>query len=437
MTVRNGEVELAYTLSEEGLCVRVLVDGSFGFASVNAPTRGETRETVSRAIKLAKGAKRRNPILLAEVKAEKARWRGKEKQKLSAVSVEEMVKALREVDAAAQETGPKLPTRLCSLDFKQVERAYSNSEGTDVQGHSPRWGIHFFLSGVEGGKSLQSYKYFGYTGGWEGFEKLGVLANTRELARGMKRNLREGKELPPGKMDVVAGPNLSGIASHESSGHPMEADRILGREAAQAGKTFVSQGMLGKRIGSDLVNIIDDPTLPSSFGFYEFDEEGVRAQKRYLYKGGKINEFLLNRQSAQEMGLPPNGAARAVGYDRESIVRMSNTYVEPGDWDAQEIIEATRSGLYLKSYTEWNIDDRRYNQKYTGMEAYLIRDGEVTSPVRNPVLELTTPAFWGAVDAVGKDLEFDAGTCGKGDPMQGCDVWFGGPTIRLHNVRMR
>src|SRR3989442_6744492 len=132
-----------------------------------------------------------------------------------------------------------------------------------------------------------------------------------------------------------------------------------------------------------------------------------------------------------------NGAARAVNYNVEAIVRMANTFVEPKDHSVEELLEDVKFGVYMKSFMEWNIDDKRYNAKYAGREAYLVENGEVKHPVRNTIIELTTPAFWSAVDAVGKDLDFEAGFCGKSDPGQALDASFGGPTSRLPKVDPR
>lgn len=257
-----------------------------------------------------------------------------------------------------------------------------------------------------------------------------------EDVRSMHRSLKEAKKLPPGKMDIVCGPQVTGIASHESCGHPVEADRILGREASQAGMSFITPDMKGDRIGSDLVNVVDDPTIANGGGFYEYDDEGTKATRRYLYKDGKIHSFLEDRGSAGVLGGTSNGAARTVSFDREPIVRMANTFVEPRDHTFDELVEDVRHGVYISTFTEWNIDDKRWNQKYVGRDAYLIEGGEVKGMVKAPVLEVTTKAFWSAVDAVGKDFYLEGGLCGKGDPMQGIEVSMGGPHIRLRGLHV-
>ena len=210
----------------------------------------------------------------------------------------------------------------------------------------------------------------------------------------------------------------------------------LGREAAQAGESYVKPDMIGHRIGTGAVTVVDDPTVPNSYGFYEYDEEGVRAGRRTLIKNGIIAGFLQNRETAAELGVSSNGAARAVSYDREPIIRMANTFMLPGDYNDEELIEDVSKGVFIKTFMEWNIDDRRYNQRYVGLEAYLIENGQITSSVRNPILEITTPGLYSSVDAVGKTVEYEAATCGKGEPEQGAPVWHGGPPIRLRKVRL-
>jgi TldD protein len=177
--------------------------------------------------------------------------------------------------------------------------------------------------------------------------------------------------------------------------------------------------------------------VSGSYGYYPYDQEGVKARPRYLYKEGMINEFLHNRETASRLGVRSNGSSRSEHYLREPIVRMANTFVAPGDFEDDEIIGSIKEGVLMHSFTEWNIDDKRYNQKYVSREAYFIKDGELACPARRCVLEITTPGFWGAIDAVSKKLEFSAGECGKGDPMQSMAVFTGGPMVRLRSVRLK
>ena len=238
-------------------------------------------------------------------------------------------------------------------------------------------------------------------------------------------------------VDMIVGSEVSGIISHENVGHPSEGDRIMGREGAQAGESFWRDLKLGEsRVGSEVVTISEDPTIPFTSGYYEYDDEGVRARKRTLIKNGIINEPLLNREFGAKFGLESNGAARSIAYNREPIIRMSNTFFEPGDFTFEELIEDVKFGIYMRSFQEWNIDDRRFQSKYTGSEAYLIKNGELTETmVRRPVMETTSVGLLSAADAVSNELKVDfPATCGKGDPAQGIPVCAGGGEVRFRNI---
>ncbi len=164
----------------------------------------------------------------------------------------------------------------------------------------------------------------------------------------------------------------------------------------------------------------------------------MKSRKRELIKDGILNEPLLNREFGTMFGSGSNAAARATGFNREPIVRMANTYFEPGDYSFEELVEDVKLGVYMRSFQEWNIDDRRYQSKYTGSEAYLIKNGEITDTmVKRPIMETTSIGMLSTIDAVSKNLRFDfPGTCGKSDPMQGIPVYAGGGDIRFRGIRL-
>jgi len=392
---------------------------------------------VNDAVKVARASRRRTKIRFAQEEALAMNWSVPEEERLADVPVEEKIRGIAEVDQAVTSLGFKVAARYFQLSSNRITKYFANSEGSRIRSYSPRLRFFYFLTVVEGTDAEQTYRNYGWSGGWEGIRAWGLKDRVVEEARSMHKSLTQGKKSPEGKMDLVAGPQVAGIASHESCGHPMEADRVLGREASQAGKSFIPPDGIGMRVGSDVVNVVDDPTVEHAIAYYLTDDEGVKARRRYLYKEGRVTEFLHNRETAASLGTRSNGAARSVNYNLEAIVRMANTFVEPGDHSVEELLEGVKYGIYMKSFMEWNIDDKRYNAKYAGREAYVVENGEIKQPVRNAIVELTTPAFWSAVDAVGKDLEFEAGFCGKSDPGQALDASLGGPTIRLRNVYLK
>jgi len=441
VTLTNGLPEPVQLAKAKGIAVRVLVDGALGFASTNDLSRESLNEAADIAYRTAKASRRRvtKPIRLSHEKVEQANWESKARKSLADVTIEEKMHVLEEIEKNLSPSVVKvdLPSRTLVLYDDITDRYFANTEGSKIHGVVSRIGLLFILTASEPGKGvIQRIGQKGETGGWERLEEWNAPRYVSEEAATLGRILREAKQAPREELDLVLGSEVTGIICHESCGHPQEADRILGREAAQAGESYVKPDMIGHRIGTEAVTVVDDPTVPTSYGFYQYDEEGVRAARRILIKNGVIAGFLQNRETASELGVSSNGAARAVSYDREPIIRMANTFMLPGEYADDELIEDVRKGVFIKTFMEWNIDDRRYNQRYVGLEAYLIENGKVTSPVRNPILEITTPGLYGSVDAVGKTVEYEAATCGKGEPEQGAPVWHGGPPIRLRGVRL-
>jgi TldD protein len=440
LAMKNGVVDAYASAIDSGFGVRILAEGGIGFASTNKWTRKEARSIVDIAYRLAKTAKRKDKITFAKEKSVKASWKAEEKVKIEDVPAETRIATFTDMDKELSSQGISIPGRMFRFGTTLTEKYFVNTEGSVISSYVPRVSAYGYLTAVEGGKSEQAYKQFGYSGGWEALDEWKLTEQLTNEAKMLQSVINDAHAVTPGKMDLVCGPEVTGIAAHESCGHPMEADRILGREMSQAGMSFIyPQGSfwIGTKIGSPMVNIIDDPTIKSSYGYYEYDDEGIKARPRYLYKNGEIHEFLQNRESAAKMGTRSNGSSRSTRYDREAIVRMANTFVRPGDYDEEEMFKDVKHGVYMKSFTEWNIDDKRFNQRYVGRDAYLIENGELKQRVARPVIETSTPVFWSAVDAVSKKVEYAAATCGKGDPMQGIPVYTGGPMIRLRGVYVK
>jgi len=440
LVFNNGIADPAGFVKKSGIGVRVLVNGALGFACTNTLTKDNLRATVESACRTAKQSSRlvKTPIRMAGKSDPHAKWSVQEKLPLDDVSVEERLSLLSEVDKLLTTTpmNMKLVARQLDLASEMEEKIFANSEGALVYGTVPRTRFFFLLTGASGKDTIQRWNTQGESGGWEVVKQWNIPQVTVDEAKTMADILEKGQKPPGGEVDMVLGSEIVGIICHESCGHPQEADRILGREAAQAGESYLKPDMMGFQVGSEHVTVVDDPTLPHSYGYYEYDDEGVPGEERVLIDHGKIAGFLHNRETAAEFKTQSNAASRAVGFDREPIVRMANTYMKPGGHGFDELLEGVHHGVYMKTFMEWNIDDKRYNERYVGHESYLIENGELKGYVRNAVLEVTTPKLYGSVDAVGKKMGFGAGTCGKGDPMQGAPVYEGGPSIRLRKVRL-
>ncbi len=437
ISIKSGQVSSIMSAHDAGLNVRIVLTSGIGFASSNVVSKPEGLKLVQHALKQAKNARRKTPVSLSPERPVRTSWEVRQKHPLVDVTTEEKLELLRAIDSAVIKTGVKVQGRYYELKDWETSGYFVNSEGSAIRSFLPRLDIESYNLVSAKGETEQSLRQFASGGGWETKDEWHLEKVLPDEMRMLKRQIEKGKRVKPGKYDLVCGPEVAGIAAHESCGHPMEADRILGREMSQAGKSFVTPEMVGQRVGSEYATVIDDPTVPGTYGYYAYDEEGVKARPRYLYKEGLINEFLQNRETASKFGIQSNGSSRAENYLREPIVRMANTYVAPGDFEQDEIIGSIKEGVVMHSFTEWNIDDKRYNQKYVSREAYFINDGELAGPARKCTLEVTTPGFWGAIDAVSKKIDFVPGECGKGDPMQSMSVTMGGPMVRLRGVTLK
>ncbi len=438
LAYRNGQPVSGGMTPTSGIGVRVLVEGCMGFAAFDRLETELAKRTISTAIKMAKNSRRKEPIDLGEPVTNKAKWKTEAKRPLQDVSIDEMMEAADELNKRME----GLSSYILTLNPRVQSKYYITSEGAKIEGEHSYLLMSAILTATSTRGSEQRYLDMTLAGGWERIDESNLYDMLSDEVDRLKQAAERAvavKELMDQPIDMVVGQEVAGIIAHENVGHPSEGDRIMGREGAQAGESFWRDLKMGEsRVGSEAVNVSEDPTVPKTSGFYGYDDEGVKARKRELIKEGIINEPLLNREFGTKFGRGSNAAARASGYNREPIIRMANTYFEPGDYSFEELVEGVKLGVFMRSFKEWNIDDRRFQSKYTGSEAYLIKNGEVTDTmVKRPIMETTSVGLLTAVDAVSRNHTFEfPGTCGKSDPMQGVPVYAGGGEIRFRSIRL-
>jgi len=407
-----------------GLRIRIIKDGNLFTLSTDQVTKDSVDKILSNITSF-----KSKKVNLSKEKREKANIIIKPKKE---VSEEKLLNHLSELDKQLKNS-KNVKYRSIYGDFTNLENTFMNSEGSLINSVTPYTTLYILMIVGVAKESRQRFLQLGGTGGFELIDK--ANENIEEEVKALNNIIENGTSIPNNEIrkikNVVIAPEISGIAVHESVGHPNEADRVFGREAAQAGRSYITKENLGMKIGSSIVNIIDDPTLSGSYGFYLYDDEGVRARPKLLVKSGIQNELLLNREYAYELGLKSNASARSDSYSNEPIIRMSNTYLRKGDASLDELISEAKNGIYVKSFTEWNIDDTRSFSLYQGNEAYLIKNGSIDKPVKNYKLESSTIDFWNAVELLGNDFKLYLGTCGKGEPEQGVPVTMGGPSALL------
>lgn len=441
---RNGEIFSAGTSENSGIGIRVLIDGRMSFVSFSKLSKSVLKENLDLGIKIAKNTKRKTPLQMGEPVVSVDNWKVPYKQSFKDVDIDTFLSLNKDYSDTIQRVGDKIgdikiPNYSLFLTAKSSDKYFVTSEGTKLNSHHEDIsGISFLNAHSIDGLEQRAYEIMG-TGGWEFFKERKIFEDIEEDTIQVAFSTQAKPKKFDHPIDLVVGTEVAGIISHENVGHPSEGDRIMGREAAQAGESFWKTLKIGAKVGSEHVSVSDDPTIKGSPGFYKYDDEGVPARKRTLMVKGILTEPLLNRDYGARFGSKSNAAARADGYNREPIIRMASTYVEPGDFTLEELVSDIKEGIYMKSFTEWNIDDVRYQSKYVGQQCYYIKNGEIQFNVRikRPVLELTSVGLFSAVDGCSKDIVFKTtGNCGKGDPEQVAPVYFCGPEVRMRNIRL-
>lgn len=241
---------------------------------------------------------------------------------------------------------------------------------------------------------------------------------------------------PNGTLDAVIAPDQMILQIHESIGHPLELDRILGDERNYAGRSFVSPDMFGSyRYGSEQLNITFDCEQSAEAAAYGFDDEGTAAEKTFLIKDGILLRPLGGASSQHRANLPGVACTRASDWTRPPIDRMANLNLEPGEQSVDELISQVESGLYMETNRSWSIDDSRNKFQFGCEWARLIENGELTSVVKNPNYRGVSAQFWRSLDAVGRDVEL-LGTpyCGKGEPNQAIAVGHATPAALFRQI---
>lgn len=434
-TLRNGNLVSGSELPWKGIGFRVLSNGGLSFVSVDDLSKSAVQRAIKIGLKMANNSNPKEKIDFGEPVSNVTSWKVPVKEDLKDVSHETMLSKMEEMDKIAEETG--VNTRMNIFESQSYNKNIITSEGTKIQAEISMLKFIAILTAKGTLDSEQRWINLTRSTGWEGSKTW--PDEYKDVCSRLVKVANQSDHRLTGKLDFVVSPEVTGIICHENAGHPSEGDRILGREGAQAGESFWRDLKLKEsRIGSDHVTVVEDPTIPRTGGFYLYDDEGVKARERILVKEGVINEPLLNREFGVKFGMGSNGSARSTDFNREPIIRMANTYMKPGDFTIEELIEDVKHGIYMLSFTEWNIDDRRYQSKYVGFECYEIKNGQVTETmVRRPIMELTSIGLFSSIDGVSNKLtlEFPA-ICGKSDPAQGVPVDAGGTYMRMRDIRL-
>ncbi|MDO8586806.1 MAG: TldD/PmbA family protein [Armatimonadota bacterium] len=443
--VKTGKVEQLASATDYGFGVRALVGGAWGFACSFVVNDDEGMEVADLAVRIARASSthKKEDVTLADVEPATGRFESQFKIDPFDVPLADKINVLLEADSIMRQN-PKIAIAESSMDFWRQEQVFASSEGSYIEQVNVQSGAGILATAI-GGEEIQRRSYpapFGgdfAAAGYEFVEAQDLTGHAEETARDAAQ-LLEAPLCPSETTDLVLESSMLALQVHESCGHPIELDRVLGMESSFAGTSFLTTDKLGSfRYGSEAVNIVADATIPGGLGSFFFDDEGVPAQRVDIVNEGIFNGYLTSRETAPKIGRPSSGAMRADGWNSIPLIRMTNINLLPGDWTLDEILADTKHGLYASSVKSWSIDDKRLNFQFGTEVAYEIVDGSLGRMFRSPTYTGITYDFWRSCDAVAGEDEWrlwGVPNCGKGEPMQIARVGHGVAPSRFRNVRI-
>jgi TldD protein len=445
VSTKNGEVESVSDGETEGIGVRVLVDGAWGFACDRRLSDEGAREAAQRAVAFAvasAGRPGRRKVELAAIPAEQGEYRTPAERDPIDVPLSEKVDLCLRAEAGMKHADVEITE--ATIRAQREERAFRTSEGADITQRFVECGAGIDALAVsEGRVQIRSYPsaHGGSSAqaGWEYVEGLDLESEAPRVGEQAAALLR-ADACPASVTTVVLDSEQMVLQVHESVGHPTELDRVYGTEAAYAGTSFLKPGDLGSlRYGSDLMNVTTDSTTPSGLGTFAYDDEGVRAGRQPVVEAGVLRGFLSSRETSALIGAGAGGSMRADGWSRMPLVRMTNLHLEPGEGSVDDLLADVDDGLYLETNKSWSIDDKRLNFQFGTQIAWEIKQGRLGKMLRDATYMGVTPVFWSGLDAVaGKEhwKLYGLTNCGKGQPGQHAHVSHGTAAGRFRNVQV-
>lgn len=426
INVENGVAKVLSFGILRGIGVRVIIDNKWGFASTNIVTKTSAEKVLEYAISGARAitAQTGEEARIIRVEASVDTVIHDVKIKFEDVSPEEKAKRMLEMEKAARSFSDRVKDTFIAYRDIVTRVAVCNSFGTMVEEVTPRIYVRCRVIAKEGENMQESYESVGNVAGYDLVEKIEVENFSLKAAK-KAVSLLSAHPPPRGTYTVIVDPKVGGLFIHEAFGHNSEGDLVF------TGQSIISD-KLGQKIASDLVNIIDDPTK-IGFGHFIYDHEGTKAKPHLLIKNGVLMGFLHSLESAAKIGGKPEGSARAASHHYPPIIRMSNTYLAPGDMSLDEILEDVDYGLYLAGSQYGYVESQRGQFTCKVEEAWLIERGELKEHLRDVAVSGLTLEALKNISAVGRDFKMNMpGRCGKSGQDMYVDA--GAPHFRIDEV---
>jgi TldD protein len=448
LTTKNGQVGTLAQSESIGLGIRVLAKGAWGFASTDRLTRDGVSACAAQAVAIAKAsalAKRSDAVMVPEDFYIDS-WQSPFRKDPFEIPLETQLALLLAADAEMRRVKGVTLTET-GMQFRKIDSWFASSIGSRIHQGKVITGCGIAATSFQA-EEIQKRSYPNSFGGqhalqgYELVESLELLKHAPRVAEECAA-LHSAAQCPQKTGTLVLGGSQLGLQIHESVGHPIELDRVLGQEANFAGTSFLTLDQLNKlRYGSDIVNVVADARLEHGpgLGTFAYDDEGVPAQCTDIIKEGQFRGYLSNRETAHLIGLKrSSGTMRTESWNRLPIIRMTNISLLPGTWSFDDLLADTNDGILMETNRSWSIDDRRYQFQFSTEIGWEIKGGKKVRMLKNPSYSGITTEFWSSCDAIcNRDHWTLWGTpnCGKGQPMQTMGTGHGASPARFRNIRI-
>ncbi len=444
ISARDAAIENLGRSEDNGWGVRVMVGGGWGFSSTVRTDKAAVEDTVAEAVRIARASStvRRRPAAIDDLSPQVGEYATAVQREPFAVPLDERIALTLEASNNLGK-GEHVRVAAASLHCQETVKFFVNTTGSHLRQRIVESGASLMALAVKDGESyMRTYGRGGnYSqAGYEYIEELDLLTNATRVGQEAS-DLVAAPYVVPKRATVVLGSNLLGLMVHESCGHPIELDRVLGWEAAFAGTSFLTTDRLDNfTYGSAAVNIDANATLRGGLGSFGWDDEGTPAQDYHIVKGGQFVGYLSSRDTAPAIGRPSGGCARAEGWGRIPIVRMTNVSLMPGDGGRfADLIAQVDDGYYLETPSSWSLDDKRLNFHFSAEICYEIKNGKLGQLYKGAAYSELTPTFWGNCQAVAGADDWQVWGflgCAKGEPLQSVHVAHGASPALFTNINI-
>ncbi|HEX2277068.1 MAG TPA: TldD/PmbA family protein [Candidatus Tectomicrobia bacterium] len=443
LAVRQDVLEPVATSEDSGAMLTVYDGGGMGYGATSDLSLSGLRRAAEQARDWARLSARHSVVDFSRliVAPPQGEYASVELRPWHSVPLSEKLDLLHG-ECARLKTDSRIVDWEASLWYSGIDTLFLTADGGRVEQRF-RYLVPMLSATANAGAETQTRTFGGRgycrQGGLEVLDSVGFRAAAPRIAQEALQLLM-APNCPSGTMDVLLAPDQVILQVHESVGHPLELDRILGDERNYAGTSFVTPDMFGTyRYGSELLNVTFDPTIAEQFVSYGFDDDGQPARREYLIRHGVLQRALGGLTSQVRANIPGVANARASSWNRPPIDRMANINLEPGDASLGEMIAAVERGIYMQTNCSWSIDDSRNKFQFGCERGQLIEGGRLTTPVKNPNYRGVSATFWRSLKMVGNRNTVEImGTpnCGKGEPNQVIRTGHAAPACLFANVEV-